>query len=104
MRTYSAIQLLQVLVENNKTNYYRFSAKRINLLERKLLSKNIICDFTKDAFMLLEYEFGENIYLTDNELIVKNPIEMKEILNREVRFIQDKEVDKIVLESWKAKK
>lgn len=99
MRTISVYKLMQILLREDARSIY--PALIINKLEDKILEKKIYLSDSANSFDEMEMEYPELVKVTSTEIQIKDVSEFKQKLNYRLRYVEDRELDKLVTKTWK---
>jgi len=101
MKTLTSFQFAHAMVKQYKSEEsYTIEASRLFHLSEALSEEHVICHLGGGAFLDLKNAYPSEVEVHSTKVILKQLPKLEERLSRRLRFVQDDELEKRVLEKW----
>lgn len=99
MKQLTAYKLMQILLKEDARSIY--PAAKINRFEDAILGKRVYCSVDAYSFDEMEMEYPELVKVTRTEIQIHDVAEFRQKLNYRLRFTDDRELEELVVETWR---
>lgn len=101
MKTLTSFQFAHAMVVQHRgEESYTIEASRLFHLSEELSEEHVICLLGGGAFLDLENAYPSAVEVSPTKVTLKQLSQLEERLSRRLRFVQDDELEKRVLEKW----
>lgn len=92
--------LLTYILDGISEDNFQINICKIKNLEKELLTKNIICDFSNMSFAQLQFEYSKFICISDDKVLVNHSKKFLPIIKKRTKFSIEPKTKEIVIELW----
>ena len=101
MKEFSSYQLVQTIIANEKSNEsILLPAPKVRKLAVKLHGMAIESSFGEISFRKMAYQYPGIVQITEHMVIIQSPSELRAKLEKQLRFVKDDKLERIVWNIW----